>query len=266
MSSPENKSSLADLLRVHVKNRLDNKFDYSLATNRKQDILDFISENKTKLNPDQQDVKKIRASMHGIIESSLKERGLHPESVGLKKNSKNKKLKFNSDMNAKITPSAQAGENDTTPKKPMQQDPNQPLMQMPQAYDEASVSATFSALFMTFRIAVPDIELLTDDEKTALGKMWLPAFNLYMSSEKWAVIGIPVMASLGIFLPKILEGRKKGKIRKSKEEGNLRQKEIDDKQDAQRKKFKDESKKIDDLSQPAKTGLDEINDVLPKKE
>ena len=254
MSSQENKSSLADLLRIHVKKRLDEKFDYSLATNRKQDILDFISQNKSKISQDQQDVKKVRASMHNILDSELKERGLHPESIGLKKNKQKSKLKFNSDMNAKITPSAQAGVNDTTPKKPMQQDPNMQQQIMQPAYDEASVSATFSALFLSFRIAIPDIELLTEDEKTALGKMWLPAFNLYMSNEKWAVIGIPLMASLGIFLPKILEGRKKGKIRKSKLEGNLRQKEIDDKNEQREKDFKQDVKNIDNLG------------TLPKKE
>jgi len=266
MSSPENKSSLADLLRVHVKKRLDQKFDYSLATNRKQDILDFITENKSKLNESSSQIKNVRASMHNILESELKERGLHPESIGLKKNKSKSKLKYNSDMNPVITPSAQAGENDTTPKKQIQ-DPNQQGLQIMQpAYDEASVSATFSALFLTFRIAVPDIELLTDDEKSALGKMWLPAFNLYMSNEKWAVIGIPIMASLGIFLPKILEGRKKGKIRKSKLEGNLRQKEIDDKNERQQEQFKKEVKDIDNLSGLQQIKSTQEDPTLPKKE
>jgi len=64
-----------------------------------------------------------------------------------------------------------------------------------------------------FRLAYPDLELLTEEEKDALGKMWLPAFNRYLT-EKWAIIGIPFLATVGIFLPKIIAARK---IKKEKE-------------------------------------------------
>ena len=56
------KSSLADLLRNHINSKLQKNFDYSLASNRKQDILDFIEANKATLNKEQLNVKTIRPS------------------------------------------------------------------------------------------------------------------------------------------------------------------------------------------------------------
>ena len=38
MSSPQSKSSLADLLRIHVKKRLDEKFDYILVSEEESDF------------------------------------------------------------------------------------------------------------------------------------------------------------------------------------------------------------------------------------
>jgi hypothetical protein len=259
LSNPQKaKSNLADLLRVWVSNRMDEKYDYTLATNRKQDILNFIEAHKSKLTSDQQRTNTIRSSMTPILDKEFEKRGISPSSMNRSAKGLKKGLHYNSDLNPTITPSPQAGANDTSP-KPKPQDPNLQMQQPIQpAYDEGSVSATFSALFLTFRMVVPDIELLTPEEKSALGKMWLPAFNLYMSNEKWAVIGIPVMATLGIFLPKLLEGRKKGKIRKSKLEGNLRQKEIDDKNE-------DRQNEILQLKQNQQSPT-KPNDILPKEE
>lgn len=252
------KPSLADLLRVWVKNQMDKKYDYSLATNRKLDIQNFIDSHKGQLNEQQLKINTVRSSYTPILDKEFESRGLNPSTMNRSVKGTSKKLHYNSDLNANITPSAQAGVNDTSPKKPTPQDQQQQQQQIIQpAYDEASVSATFSALFLTFRMVVPDIELLTQEEKNALGKMWLPAFNLYMSNEKWAVIGIPIMGTLGIFLPKILEGRKQGKIRKSKLEGNLRQKEIDDKNE-------NREKEIDQLKQNQQRPHQ--SEVLPKKE
>ena len=54
-------------------------------------------------------------------------------------------------------------------------------------------------------------------------------------TENWAIIGIPFLATLGIFIPKIVEARKKKKIRESKEEGLEKQKEIDSKNEQREK-------------------------------
>jgi len=259
LSNPEKaKSNLADLLRVWVKNRMDEKYDYTLATNRKQDILNFIDANKNKLTKDQQRVNTIRSSMTPILDQEFKNRLLDPASMNRSAKGLKKGLHYNSDLNANITPNPQAGINDTSPKPKPQDQSSQPQQIIQPAYDEESVSATFSALFLTFRMAFPDLELLNPEEKRALGKMWLPAFNLYMQNEKWAVIGIPCMATMGIFIPKLLEARKKGKIRKSKLEGNLRQREIDDKNDQRQKVIDNNKNQFEQL--PPKP-----DDVLPKE-
>jgi len=85
-----------------------------------------------------------------------------------------------------------------------------------QNFDEKGVAASFNAIFLMFRLAYPDLELLTKEEKESLGKVWLPAFNKYMT-EKWAIIGIPFLATLGIFLPKIIKARKIKKEKETKE-------------------------------------------------
>ena len=226
MSEKPKAPSLADLLRVHISDQMDKNYDYSLATNRTQDIKNFIESNKSKLSKKQLEINTVRSSMTPLLDAEYIKRDKNPATMNRSTKGKTQGLKFNSNLNPTITPMSQAGEKDTSP-KPKIQDPNQPIIQMPQAYNEEGVSATFSALFMTVRLAIPDVELLTKEEKDALGKMWLPAFNLYLANEKYAVLGIPILATMGIFLPKILEGRKKAKIRKSKGEGLERQKEID---------------------------------------
>jgi len=241
--SKQEKTSLAELCRDWIKQKISTKFDYSSATNRKQDISNFISVNKGKLTQSQlKNNKIIRDSFMPILETELGNAGIDPKSLGLRVS--NKKLRYNPKINATVTPDPQAGKPDSSPtgKAPVGVAPPvagaPPVVVAPEVFDEKAVSAVFSALFLTFRMAVPDMDLLTEEEKDTLGKMWKACFNLYFSTEKWAVIGIPLIATLGIFIPKVTEGRKKGKIRKSKEEGNEKQREIDHKNELQEKNLK----------------------------
>lgn len=234
------KPSLADLLRNHINDQLQKNFDYSLASNRKQDILNFIELNKSKLEKNQS-IDAIRPSHTRALDACLKNKGIDPESLGRI----SKKPKFTGDMKPTITPEPQAGAVDQAPKqKPTGAQVGQVgvgEVQPAQAiiFDEKAVSATLNAFFLMFRLGYPDLELLTNDEKESLGKVWLPAFNKYMT-ENWAIIGIPLLATLGIFIPKIVEARKKKKIRDSKEEGLEKQKEIDSKNQQRQKSIKPE--------------------------
>ena len=123
---------------------------------------------------------------------------------------------------------------------------------------------------MALKIGFPDLEDLTENEKKSLGELWHGAFNLYISNEKMAVIGIPLISTLGMFLPKIIASRKKTKIRKSKEEGNIRQQEIDSKNETQTEKIelvKTENKPV--LPQDPKPSIEQIiekNKTLPKED
>jgi len=235
---------LAELCHSWITDKIKSKYDFSTATSRTKDIQNFMQTNKNKISSNQFNLKNIRDSYMIQLKRVLKNMDIDPNSIGLKSK---KKLKYNAGINATITPDPQAGKTDTSPDKKNMintgvPDPANPQVQLqvPEIFDESAVSAVFSALFLTFRLAVPDMELLTDSEKESLGKIWKPAFNMYFSNEKWAMLGIPTIATLGIALPKILEGRKKGKIRKSKEEGNLKQHEIDSKVDNQQKEIQKE--------------------------
>jgi hypothetical protein len=236
----EKKFAVAPLVREHISNQIKNKFDYSTATQRKSDILNFMELNKDKL-PKDYTIAKVRSSHDPILKQLLKQNNIDTSNFERQSKGQNK-LKYKSDMNkANIDPKPQKGKNDETPQANAPPNLNQPMPEAPiQAYSTEAVSATFSALFLTIKVAVPQLEDLTEDEKKALGEMWQPAFNLYLQNEKLAVIGIPILSTLGLFIPKILAGRKKAKILKSKEEGLLRQKEIDEKNALKEKQIKEE--------------------------
>jgi len=80
--------------------------------------------------------------------------------------------------------------------------------------EPVTVEAVFEGLWAGLRIWWP-LDDLTKEEKEALGSMWLHAFRKYLT-EKWAIIGIPLSATLGIIMPKIANARKKSKDKEKK--------------------------------------------------
>ena len=77
-----------------------------------------------------------------------------------------------------------------------------------------SIEAVFEGLWTGLRLWWP-LDDLTKEEKKALGGMWIPAFRKYLT-EKWAIIGIPLSATLGIIMPKIAHARKEARDKKKK--------------------------------------------------
>jgi len=220
------KPSLADLLRNHVNAQLAKNYDYSLAINRKQDIVNFIEQNKASLRKDQYKVNTIRPSHNLVLDQCLKNKGIDPASIGRTKRTP----KFTGDLKATITPEPQAGAVDTAKKPPVVVTPEGGIIVQPQPpiFDNESVSATLNAIFLMFRFSYPDLELLTNEEKQSLGKVWLPAFNKYLT-DNWAIIGVPLFATAGIFLPKLIQARKKKHLRQSTKETMTKQEETDSK-------------------------------------
>jgi len=254
------KSSLADLLRNHINQKLGENFDYSLASNRKQDIEFFINVNTKNLDKSQLNIKTIRPSHNTVLDECLKNKGIDPRSLGRK----TKAPKFSGDLNPVITPMPQSGTVDSAPKIKAPVAPQVGVItpqglvvqQAPQVFDEKSVSATLNAIFLMFRLSYPDLELLTNEEKDSLGKVWLPAFNKYLT-DNWALIGVPLFATAGIFLPKLIVARKKKKIRESKGEASAKQDEIDSKVETRADEIKnDQEKRIQDSVKQ--------NEALPK--
>ena len=201
--SDSNKSQ-ADLLREWISLKLDQKYDYSLASNCQADIKSFCSSNKDRKYQE----KNVRPAHVRILNKLLIDRGIEPASIG-----KKSKLKFNSELNAKITPNPVSGKVDTTKKdtttetKQLVGKDGKPIqtIQAPaphnyEHFDAEGVGATFQAFIMMFRVALPEMEGLSEDEKKTLGRMWLPAFQRYLT-ENWAYIGVPFLGTLGMLLP-----------------------------------------------------------------
>jgi len=264
------KPVLAIDLKNWIETKVKSNFDYSLATNRRLDIENFI-ESHNKKYENKLRLESVRASHTPILNKVLDAHGIDPQSLGKRKNKKTG-LKYQTDMNSQITPSPQAGATDTTPKPIAQGQQPQgglPIIQT-EIFTKESVSASFAGLYMTFKLAFPDLEDLTVDEKKSLGELWHSAFNLYISNEKMAVIGIPLIATLGMFIPKIVTSRKKTKLRKSKGEGLEIQKEIDSKNTTQQEKIElEKTENKPTLPQQEKKSMAQIledNKKLPKDE
>ena len=101
-----------------------------------------------------------------------------------------------------------------------QQQSSQPVQEQPQIRNKhiepVAVEATFEGLWTIPKLWWP-LESLTKEEKEALGRMWLPAFRKYLS-EHLAYIGLPLLATTGIFGKHIKEARDKRKSEQENEE------------------------------------------------
>ena len=245
------KSSLADLLRNHINQQLENNFDYSLSSNRKQDIQNFISSHQTDLSKDQSNIKTIRPSHNKILDDCMKNKGIDPASLGRK----SKKPKFNSDLKPNITPEPQAGVPDSSPAPKVDSKGLPiPVAVIPETFDVKAVSASINSLYLMLRTIYPDLELLSEEEKDSLGTLWKSAFNKYLT-DSFAEILIPIMATFGIFAPKILQARKKKQLRK------IDSKLIPDHIQEQADKIKDEVAKKEEEEKQEE--LVKSNDAIP---
>ena len=127
-----------------------------------------------------------------------------------------------SDINATIKPEPQKSPIEKHPvdivNEEIVQQNLQPIQTQFQIKNEhiepESIEAVFEGLWAGLRLWWP-LDDLTKEEKKALGGMWIPAFRKYLT-EKWAIIGIPLSATLGIIMPKIANARKEARDKKKK--------------------------------------------------
>ncbi len=130
-----------------------------------------------------------------------------------------------SDLNAVIKPVPQGSIFEKHPveivnEEIQQQQSSQPVQEQPQIRNEhiepAAVEAAFEGFWTIPKLWWP-LESLTKEEKEALGRMWLPAFRKYLS-EHLAYIGLPLLATTGIFAKHIKEARDKKKEKDAEQE------------------------------------------------
>lgn len=257
------KKSLADLLRNHIREQLNHNYDYSLKSNRKADIEIFIQRNQKDLDK-KQTSNTIRPSHDKILDEQLKNKGIDPASLGRVA----KKPRFNSDLKANITPEPQAGIVDSSPKTkggaPVPVGQAGVVQVIPETFDTKAVSASINSLYLMLRTVYPDLELLSDEEKDSLGSLWKSAFNKYLT-DNFAEIIIPLMATFGIFAPKILEARKKKKLKQTdiKKVSDTQKKDIEQIKKDVKEKTEKEKESSSQEQQKIKQMIDQ-NEQLPK--
>lgn len=213
--------SQADLLRDWINKKLDQKFDFSKSSEVTADIQHFCNAHPNL----KQNVKKLRPSYDRILKECAKNRNLELEHLG----KKTKRLKFNKKLQAKIEPhpvgkvtqtQTQTSTTGTqTPPVVLDKDGKpipQPEIHNWQNFDEESVGAAWGAFYSMFGIAYPELKPLSDSKQKSLGKIWLPAFQRYLT-ENWAILGVPFIATIGLLLPDILEARRLHKQNKGVE-------------------------------------------------
>lgn len=215
----------SDFLREWINKALDEKYDFSTISNRRKNLDSFVETYKSKFKD--LDRAKVKSLYNKLLKECLKKKGVDPRAYGLEK----KIPKFHqpsSTMDANITPKPQ----DVAQKKPDEtaQAPNmkgavtadgKPTItsqiitqaEAPTVFEPKDVSACFAGVWMGIKHLVPELEDLTDKEKETLGNLWVRAFNKYLS-DKWLIIVIPCITTLGLLAPKISKARKLKKINK----------------------------------------------------
>ena len=211
-------SSQADLIRDHITKQIANGVDYKNRSAKRADVQEFIK-NHPELKGSE---KNISDHFGKILKSIAKENKIPTEQVGIKPRTpkvNQSMISQMSDMDATIEPRPQAvlvG----APQVAQPQISGQPVQEgqkMPVQYDEKGVSATIDAFYLILRSGfAPESDLLSDEEKTSLGRMWTPIFQRYFT-EDYQVIGVAVIGTAGILIPKLAKGRKIKKEKESKE-------------------------------------------------
>jgi len=147
----------------------------------------------------------------------------HAFSKFLRKNKLNKKefleTRFakpkNSDMKTTIKPKPQSFAFEKSPVEAVnegiqqQQEPQQVQVQSQiknDSIEPEAVASVFEGFWILLKLKWP-LEDLTNEERESLGRIWLPIFQRYFT-EHWAYIGLPFIATIGIFGKHIIAARR----------------------------------------------------------
>ena len=204
--------NISELIRNHIEQQFDNSYDYTSKENRKKDLEDFCMQNGL-------DPEKTRTLFQKVFRKIVKQKKLNPNDYDI--GTKTKMPLIGSDMNAIIEPVPQSSPLVVPPQSVSAEIAPAPALTSYQ-YDEFSVSATLDGFYQTVRaLFAPAAELLTDEEKSSIGKMWQPLFNRFIT-EDWQIVGVAVMGTSGIFMPKIIKARKIKKEKDAKKKLELK--------------------------------------------
>jgi len=198
--------SKSDLLREHISRKLDSNFDYSTLSNKKIDLLEFMKLNKV---PEKQ-YGTLYQLHNKMLKDVLKKKNIAPESIGL--SARKPSVRSSTTIQPTITPkpqqsSAPIQSTTETTSQVSSTGQVQPMVMIPETYSKESVKAVFHALFIGVKQFAKEAEDLSEAELESLGELWKGIFNKYLH-DKGEII-IAVVATAGIFIPKLAKGRKK---------------------------------------------------------
>lgn len=215
--------SQADLLREWIEKKISEDYDYSKASYKKNDRIAFC-----KAYPEIHTTEdKIRKHYDKILKEVGPQKGKSHSEIGVKKPKVNQSmLNSSSDMNAIIEPKPQSEILQPGGGMPSQpqiagmpgSNPNQPYVNPNMTVD--SIGGLCQGMMAAIKSILPDLELLSDEEKKSIGAILLPPFSR-ISDERIQLYLFPIIGVLGIMGPKI------AKARKIKKERNLKEKKVE---------------------------------------
>jgi len=248
----------SDLLRSWISKKLDSHFDYSTNSGRNTDLHEFAKVHKIK------DLKNLTQLQNKLLKEQLKRRGLSPASIGFSK--RIPQIRSGGGLSPTITPKPQESIAGTTDQQTETQTSQtgqgeqvpqiQPIVQ---TYSSEGVKATFHGLYLGIKQLAPEAEDLSPAELQSLGELWTPIFNKYLSEK--AEILVCIIATAGIFIPKLAKGRKK---KKEKTPIETKPEESTKKGEVETKPTEEKTPTVKDVKQEAKT-QDEIDAIESKK-
>lgn len=209
-----NEFSTGELLKDYIDKLIEDDYDFSHASKRREAMHAFCELNKDKgFKPE-----KIRTYFRKILTKCLTEKDIDPRPTGVGKREL-RAVPAPSGIVPKITPEPVPSSTTTeqpktlAPPEDQQQEQAGEEKQVTYEITKQHVAAFCVALYLVLKIKWSLLEDLTTDEKNTLAEMWLPCFQRYMG-EKMKLVILPTIGTIGIIAPKIHDARK---LKKEKE-------------------------------------------------
>lgn len=208
-------------LKIHIRKKVEGKYNYTLKQNKKRDIDEFCKIHNL-------DPKKVRYAHRLMLKQVLEEYGIDPISVGY---GKNKRLAHWKKFNQKFNPpeiekptiqTEASGQNLILENPPTTEEQKQEYEEIETKVEEIKKVYVFTeetlkqfwvGIWFIFKLKWKYLDGLTEQEKADLSKMWRPFFQKYIP-ESVVLILVPSIITIGIFGKKIIQARE---IRKEKQ-------------------------------------------------
>lgn len=203
--------SIGELLRDYINKLIDEGYDFSYASKKREALYKFCELHKDRgFKPE-----KIRTYFRKMLTKCLKEKGIDPRYTGAGKRGSRLVYTAQGECIPEPIPTT------NLVKKPFLESNQE---QSEQTQDQQStytiriktIAAFLAALYLTLKLKWGFLEDLTDDEKVTLAEMWQPAFQKY-TSEKFALLVFPTIATMGLLAPKLYKARKLKKEKETEE-------------------------------------------------